>query len=173
MLKYTDPTGMYCDYSDHNDPSSGFDPSQFDYHSNSGSAVKMAVNGSMMHIRRGGFDDAGRPEEAVSANVNASTTPQPTADDALTDLEAVRREGFWQIFHTKPCLLCCRSPLEVTSYRFRTSLGVYLVQIIVALEERDQLMEVLIRLARCMTVATPLRLEEVSVQETIFPAVRL
>jgi RHS repeat-associated protein len=35
-LIYTDPTGMYCDYSDHSDPQSGFDQSQFDYHSNKG-----------------------------------------------------------------------------------------------------------------------------------------
>lgn len=28
-LSNIDPTGMYCDYSDHDDPSSGFDSSQF------------------------------------------------------------------------------------------------------------------------------------------------
>ena len=86
-LKYTDPTGMYCDYSDHNDPSSGFDSSQFDYNSNSGECGSNSgqwVNDAYTH---GGFDDAGRPQEAVSANVNTSTTPQPTAGQAWTDLK--------------------------------------------------------------------------------------
>src|SRR5580700_4252135 len=31
-LKNTDPTGMYCDYSDHNDAASIADDSQQDYH---------------------------------------------------------------------------------------------------------------------------------------------
>jgi len=84
-LKYTDPTGMYCDYSDHNYPSSGFDSSQFDYHSNSGECTQNQgqwVNDAYTH---GGFDDYGRPDNAVSANVNTSTTPQPTANDAAKD----------------------------------------------------------------------------------------
>jgi hypothetical protein len=85
-LKFTDPTGMYCDYSDHNDPESGFDQSQFDYHSNSGECSQNKgqwVNDAYTH---GGFDDYGRPDNAVSANVNTSTTPQPTANDAAKDL---------------------------------------------------------------------------------------
>jgi RHS repeat-associated protein len=85
-LKFTDPTGMYCDYSDHDDPASGFDPSQFDYNSNSGECSQNGGQWVDDAYTHGGFDDAGRPQEAVSANANTSTTPQPTADDAVNDL---------------------------------------------------------------------------------------
>jgi hypothetical protein len=85
-LKFTDPTGMYCDYSDHNDPASTFDDSQFDYHTNQ----KECEGGSGQWVAdaytHGGFDDYGRPEFAVSSNTQTSGYPQPTADDALGDL---------------------------------------------------------------------------------------
>jgi RHS repeat-associated protein len=48
-LHYVDPTGMYCDYSDHNDPSSGFDDSQFDYNSNSGECRTGRLRGKQKH----------------------------------------------------------------------------------------------------------------------------
>ncbi len=86
-LKYTDPTGMYCDYSDHNDPQSGFDPSQFDYHSNSGECGQNGGQWVDDAYTHGGFDDAERPDYAVSADAQASNSPQPTTDQAWQDLQ--------------------------------------------------------------------------------------
>ncbi len=86
-LSFVDPTGLYCDYSDHDDPQSGFDPSQFDYHSNSDeckTAGGQWVDDAYTH---GGFDDAGRPDYAVATNTQASNSPQPTVDDAWQDLQ--------------------------------------------------------------------------------------
>lgn len=86
-LKYTDPTGMYCDYSDHDDPQSGFDSYQFDYHSNSG---ECGTNGGQWvddAYTHGGFDDAGRPDAAVSTNTQASNSPQPSFNDAWQDIK--------------------------------------------------------------------------------------
>ena len=83
-LKYTDPTGMYCDYSDHNDPSSGFDSSQFDYNSNSGECGQNGgswVNDAYTH---NGMDDLNRPQEAVSSNTNSGNDPW-----TLTDFQAM------------------------------------------------------------------------------------
>jgi RHS repeat-associated protein len=83
-LHYVDPTGLYCDYSDHNDPSSGFDSSQFDYNSNSGECGTNGgqwVNDAYTH---NGADDANRPQEAVSSLTTAPNTPW-----TLTDFRAM------------------------------------------------------------------------------------
>jgi hypothetical protein len=76
-LTFIDPTGMYCDYSDHSDPQSGFDQLQFDYHSNTGECKDNGgqwVNDAYTHH---GQDDTNRPEEAVSA---LSKPPAPGKD---------------------------------------------------------------------------------------------
>jgi hypothetical protein len=72
----TDPTGMYCDYSDHDDPSSGFDPSQFDYHSNSGECGDNGGQWVDDAYTQDGADQDGRPEEAVATNTDSG----PSAD---------------------------------------------------------------------------------------------
>jgi RHS repeat-associated protein len=79
-LHNVDPTGLYCDYSDHNDPSSGFDSSQFDYNSNSG---ECGTNGGQWvddAYTHNGSDDANRPQEAVSSLTTAPNTPWTLTD---------------------------------------------------------------------------------------------
>ena len=70
-LKFIDPTGLYCDYSDHNDPSSGFDSSQFDYSSNSGECSQNGGQFVTDAYTHNGADDANRPQNAVSSNTSA------------------------------------------------------------------------------------------------------
>jgi RHS repeat-associated protein len=79
-LKFTDPTGMYCDYSDHSDPASGFDPSQFDYHSTQNECTAVDENGNRGQwvddaYTHNGADDAGRPDDAVSSNTKSGSIP--------------------------------------------------------------------------------------------------
>lgn len=91
-FKFTDPTGMYCyygntDFSSEQGQKDQNDATQWDYHSNSGECGK---NGGQWYddaLTHGGFDDAGRPDYAVSTNTQASNSPQPTAGQALQDLE--------------------------------------------------------------------------------------
>jgi RHS repeat-associated protein len=78
--KFTDPAGMYCDYSDHNDPQSGFDPSQFDYNSNSRECGKNGGQWDDDAYTHNGADDANRPQYAVSSITNAPNGPW-TFDD--------------------------------------------------------------------------------------------
>jgi hypothetical protein len=70
-LKFTDPTGMYCDYSDHNDPSSGFDSSQFDYNSNSGECGQNGGQWVDDAYTQNGADIGDRPQYAVSGVANS------------------------------------------------------------------------------------------------------
>jgi len=76
-----DPTGMYCDYSDHNDPRSGFDDSQFDYNSTSNECKQNGgqwVNDAETHKTKDGYaDNDGRDQFAVPV---ISTPPAPGAD---------------------------------------------------------------------------------------------
>jgi RHS repeat-associated protein len=91
-LKFTDPTGMYCyygdtDFSSEQGQKDQNDATQWDYNSNSGECGK---NGGQWYddaYTHGGFDDAGRPDYAVSSNTQASTSPQPSASDAWQDLQ--------------------------------------------------------------------------------------
>jgi RHS repeat-associated protein len=76
-LIFIDPNGMYCDYSDHNDPDSGFLKSQFDFSSNRGECKYNGgvwVNDAYTHHGR---DDSDRPEEAVPV---VTTPPTPGVD---------------------------------------------------------------------------------------------
>ncbi len=76
-LRFIDPTGLYCDYSDPSDPSSGFDSSEFDYKSNSS---ECSINGGQWDndaYTKNRADVANRPQYAVSA---LSTPPAPGTD---------------------------------------------------------------------------------------------
>jgi hypothetical protein len=84
---------MYCDYSDPDDPASGFDPSQFDYHSNKGECEDHHGKWVDDAYTHGGFDDAGRPEEAVSTDTQTSDSPQPTASQAAYDFQVASTSG--------------------------------------------------------------------------------
>jgi RHS repeat-associated protein len=68
-LKYIDPTGLYCDYSDHEDPESGLDPSQFDYNSTSDECSEHGGQWVDDAYTQNGADMAGRPQNAVGSNV--------------------------------------------------------------------------------------------------------
>src|ERR1700758_1866007 len=88
----TDPTGLYCDYSDHNDPESGFDASQFDYRSDSQECGKNGgqwVSDAYTHTNSNGIsmDDGDRPEYAVSSLTSVNTSPIPSVLDAISDLK--------------------------------------------------------------------------------------
>jgi RHS repeat-associated protein len=67
-LSNIDPMGLYCDYSDHNDPSSGYDPLQFDYHSRSSECSDHGGQWVADAYTQNGADVDGRPEYAVSSN---------------------------------------------------------------------------------------------------------
>lgn len=67
-LSYKDPLGLYCDYSDHDDPSSGFDSSQFDYNSNTGECTDNGGQWVDDAYTQNGADLAGRPQHAVASN---------------------------------------------------------------------------------------------------------
>jgi RHS repeat-associated protein len=72
-LRYIDPTGLYCDYSDHDDPDSGFDPNNFDYQS---SSVECAANGGQWvddAYTQNGADLPNRPQYAVSSDTTADS----------------------------------------------------------------------------------------------------
>jgi RHS repeat-associated protein len=81
-LKNTDPTGMYCDYSDHNDPASAADESQQDYHSSESECTATDENGNRgvwvndaaTHQDSTGqwVDNDGRPDSAISTNTTAA-----------------------------------------------------------------------------------------------------
>ena len=74
-LRNTDPTGMYCDYSDHDDPDSGRDASQFDFHSNTGECGQNGGQWVDDAYTQNGTDVDGRPDEAVTTT---TTTSRPT-----------------------------------------------------------------------------------------------
>ena len=80
-LSFTDPTGLYCDYSDHADPSSGFDTSQFDYSSESGECADHGGHWVDDAYTQNGADMAGRPEYAVAANWTMDVSQPPTVSD--------------------------------------------------------------------------------------------
>jgi RHS repeat-associated protein len=91
-LKFTDPTGMYCYYGDTDFSSAQGqkdqnDATQWDYHSNSGECGQNSGQWYDDAYTHGEFDDAGRPDYAVSTNTQASNSPQPTAGQALQDLQ--------------------------------------------------------------------------------------
>jgi RHS repeat-associated protein len=91
-LKFTDPTGMYCyygdtDYTSEQGQKDQNDATQWDYHSNSDECGKNGGQWFDDAFTHGGFDDAGRPDYAVSTDTQASNSPQPTADDAWQDLK--------------------------------------------------------------------------------------
>jgi RHS repeat-associated protein len=79
-LSNVDPLGLYCDYSDPNDPSSGFDPSQFDYNSNSGECSGNDGVWVDDAYTRNGADLDGRPEYAVASDTSDTTTDVGTTD---------------------------------------------------------------------------------------------
>jgi RHS repeat-associated protein len=66
-----DPTGLYCDYSDHDDSRSGFDQSQFDYNSDSRECGRNGGQWVDDAYTQNGADVAGRPQYAVSSNTNS------------------------------------------------------------------------------------------------------
>lgn len=89
-LKNVDPTGMYCDYSDHNDAASIADDSQQDYHSSESECTAADENGNRgvwvndadTHQDANGqwVDNDGRPDSAISSNTNGGGNPPLSGD---------------------------------------------------------------------------------------------
>jgi RHS repeat-associated protein len=100
-LTNTDPTGMYCDYSDHSDPSSGFDSSQFDFHSSSSECAQNGgqfVNDAYTHQDASGnsVDDDGRPNVAVSSitdGTNVQLTGQFKVNMTMLEFTTVMQQS--------------------------------------------------------------------------------
>jgi RHS repeat-associated protein len=80
-----DSTGMYCDYSDHDDPSTGFDPKYFDYHSSTSECNDSGGTWVDDAYTHNGMDDGDRPEYAVSSETHEDVNGVPSAVEALND----------------------------------------------------------------------------------------
>lgn len=80
-LQFIDPTGEYCDYSDHEDPASGYDPAQFDFHSSRGECHDHEGQWVDDAFTQNGADLEGRPDYSVVANTATDITTAPSFSD--------------------------------------------------------------------------------------------
>jgi RHS repeat-associated protein len=104
-LKNTDPTGMYCDYSDHNDAASIADDSQQDYHSSQGECTAKDENGNRgvwvndaathLDANGQGVDNDGRPDSAISSNTTAAPMQNGTfsSNMSMTDFVSMMQQS--------------------------------------------------------------------------------
>jgi RHS repeat-associated protein len=90
-VNFVDPTGLYCDYGDHDDPSSGLDPLQFDYHSNSGECSDNGGQWVDDAYTQNGADLDGRPEYAVASDTTGTVQGVATTEATFPDVIAPGR----------------------------------------------------------------------------------